>query len=117
MAITTQVGGFFFPDRDWNINYDDATRNVSAVATGSGFTYAVVQITASISRSVAFFPVGGGSSVKPELAAQMAAADFTVAADGVPVVLASGINANQVSRLVGKTGLGGFAATATNSTT
>lgn len=116
MAITAQVGAWFWPDREWNISYDDVTRNISAVANGdTGFTYIVISITSSISRSISVFPISGGVSVKPELAANMAAADFAVAPDGAPVVLASGINANQVSRIVGKTGLGGLSATSTHS--
>lgn len=103
MAITAQISGSA-GDRSWTISYDDVTRDVTCVATGSGFDAIVVQITASVTRSVAIFPVAGGQTQNAEMAARMAAADFKVTANGATVILASGINPNQVSRIVGKSG-------------
>jgi hypothetical protein len=103
MAITAEIDGSS-ADRSWTLPYDDVTRSVTCTAVGSGFDAIVVQITASVTRSVAIFPVGGGRTQNADMAARMALADFAVTADGVPVVLASGINPNQVSRIVGKPG-------------
>jgi hypothetical protein len=112
MTVTAQVGGDAGGGAfAWIIQYDDATREVTTSATGIGWCYVSVQITSSITRTVAYFPVSGGTSQNPDLAARMAAADFRVTADGSTVVLASGVNANQVARIVGKAGaLGGLPA-------
>jgi hypothetical protein len=60
-----------------------------------------------VSRSVAFYPAATGLTVEsrnPDLAAGMPTADFRVVADGSTVTLATGVNPNQVSRIVGKSG-------------
>jgi hypothetical protein len=113
VAITAQIGGDSAGGAFvWEIHYDDATRNVTTTATGTGWCYVTVQITSAVTRTVAYFPVTGGTSQNPDLAARMAAADFKVTADGSTVVLASNVNANQVTRIVGKAGaLGGLPST------
>jgi hypothetical protein len=103
MAVTARIGGIS-GDRIWTIEYDDATRNVTCVATGGGFDFVTVQVTSTITRTVAIYPIGGGQSVRAPLAAEMATADFKVTADGVPVILASGISPAAVARITGKTG-------------
>jgi hypothetical protein len=103
MTITAQIG-FQAGDFTSEIHYDDVTRDVTATATGPGFSLTTVQITASQSRTVAFFPVGGGQTVNADLAARMASADFRVTSDGQPVIVASGVPPASVNRIVGKTG-------------
>jgi hypothetical protein len=103
MAITAQISSSS-GDRSWTISYDDTTRDVTCTAVGSGFDFITVQITASVARTVAVFPAGGGQTQNADLAARMAAADFAVTANGSTTVLASGINPNQVARIVGKSG-------------
>lgn len=119
MAITASIGGSAGGDAfAWEIDYDDATRAVTTVATGSGFCFVTVQVTASITRTVAYFPAAGAVSVKPTLATLMAGADFTVISDGTTQTLASGVNPNQVSRIVGKAGsIGGLPSSSTWSPT
>jgi hypothetical protein len=114
MTITAQVGGDAGGGAfAWIIQYDDATRDVTTSATGIGWCYAPVQITSSITRTVAYFPVSGGTSQNPDLAAKMAAADFRITSDGSTTVLVSNVPANQVARIVGKPGaLGGLPAPA-----
>lgn len=109
MAITAQIGGYEGAGAlQWQISYDDATREVTSVAGGtngnpaSGFCLVTVQVTSAVTRTVAYFPPSGGTSVNPDLAARMAAADFRITADGSTVVLASNITPAQVSRLVSK---------------
>lgn len=114
MAITASIGsveagGAANGGMEWGIQYDDQTRDVIATSNGQGFCFVTIQITAALSRTVAFKAVGAGASMNPDLANQMAAADFSIAADGSMQTLASGVNPNQVSRIVGKTGsVGGF---------
>jgi hypothetical protein len=103
VAITAQISSSS-GDRSWTISYDDVTRDATCTAVGPGFDFITVQITSSVTRTVAIFPVAGGQSVNADLAARMAAADFTVTANGSTTVLASGINPNQVARIVGKSG-------------
>jgi hypothetical protein len=60
-----------------------------------------------VSRTVAFYPAATGLGVESRntgLSSRMPAADFRLVADGSTVTLASGINPNQVSRIVGKVG-------------
>lgn len=109
MAVTARIGGVEAGGAanggmEWEIQYDDQTRNVTATANGQGFCFVTVQLTTTVTRTVAFKPSGAGSSVNPDLAAQMNAADFQATSDGSVGVLASGVNANQVSRVVGKPG-------------
>jgi hypothetical protein len=111
MAVTARIGGSESGGppggMDWTISYDDATRAVTATATGGGFCLATVQLTNTVSRSVAFYPAATGLTVEsrnPDLAAGMPTADFRVVADGSTVTLATGVNPNQVSRIVGKSG-------------
>jgi hypothetical protein len=103
MAITASIGGSS-GGFDWVVEYDDATRAVTTSATGPGFCLVTVQVTSAISRTIAYTPVGGGTTQNADLAARMAAADFHVTSDGAVVTLATGINPNQVSRIVGKSG-------------
>lgn len=105
-AISGQEAGGPPSGMSWSISYDDATRAVTATAQGAGWCLVIVQVTASVSRTVAFYPAATGltvESVNPDFAG-MATADFRVVADGSTVTLASNVNANQVSRIVGKTG-------------
>lgn len=109
-AVTAIIGGEDGGGAfSWQISYDDQTRAVTTTAAGTGFCFVTVQVTASITRTVAYYPVAGGESINPDLAARMAAADFRVTADGSTVTLASGIPPAQVRRIVGKVGaVGGF---------
>src|SRR4051794_29403669 len=109
MAVTARIGesGVAPLGMDWKIEYDDATRAVTTTANGAGWCLVTVQITGSVSRTVAFYPAATGLTVEsrnPDLAAGMPAANFRVVADGSTVTLATGINPNQVSRIVGKAG-------------
>ena len=105
-SISGEDGGGAF---SWDISYDDQTREVTTTASGTGFALETVQVTSSISRTVAYYPFPGAQSIVPGLAAAMAAADFQVIADGSTTVLASGIPPAQVRRIVGKAGaIGGF---------
>jgi hypothetical protein len=109
MAVTARIGGVEAGGvtnggMEWEIQYDDQTRNVTATASGQGFCFVTAQVTTAVSRTVAFKPTGAGSSVNLDLAARMSAADFQAAADGSVGILASNVNANQVSRIVGKSG-------------
>jgi hypothetical protein len=103
MAVTARIGGSSGGVFEWTIEYDDATRDVTTFAQGTGFCLVTVQISASITRTVAY-AAAGTSSQNADLAARMATADFHVVPDGSTVVLASGVNPNQVSRVVGKAG-------------
>lgn len=119
MAITAHIGGVEAggpPDgMSWDIFYDDTTRQVTTAAQDAGWCWVQVQITAVLTRTVAYYPSATGLTVEsqnPDLAARMQAADFRVVADGSTVVLASNVNANQVSRIIGKAGAtGGLPAT------
>lgn len=120
MAVTARIagneaGGALI----WEIQYDDVTRDVTTTASGTGFCLVTVQITATVTRSVAYFPAAGAVSVKPTLAAQMAAADFQVVVPVTDFVLVAGVNPNQVSRIVGKAGstVGGLNSTSVGSST
>jgi hypothetical protein len=111
MTVTARVGGIEAggppSGMSWLIEYDDATRAVTATAQDAGWCYVTVTVTSTITRTVAFYPAATGltgNSQNPDLAARMAAADFRVVADGSTVTLVTGINPNQVSRLVGKAG-------------
>lgn len=106
-AVTTDIGGVeaggpAAGGMVWDINYDDVTRNVVASATGSGFCYVTVQITNTITRTVAFRPSLSDNSLNPDLAARMNAADFEVISDGTVTILASGIAPAQMKRILGK---------------
>jgi hypothetical protein len=103
MTVTVRIGGSSAGVFEWTIEYDDATRDVTTFATGPGFCLVTVQISASITRTVAY-AAAGTSSQNADLAARMAAADFHVVPDGSTVVLAPNVPANQVSRVVGKAG-------------
>lgn len=115
MAVTARIGGGG-SGFEWEITYDDVTRNVTTTATGPGFHLVTVQITATITRSVAYKPAGAGASQNGALAAQMAAADFQVASDGQVAVLASNVNPAQVTRILSKSGtIGGLNSTSIDS--
>jgi hypothetical protein len=103
MAITASIGGSS-GGFEWVVEYDDVTRAVTTSATGPGFCLVTVQVTPTITRTIAYTPVGGGATQTADLAARMAAADFHVTSDGATVTLATGVNPNQVSRIVGKSG-------------
>jgi hypothetical protein len=111
MTVTASVDGSQSggpPDgMNWAVQYDDATRAVTASASGTGWCLVTIQVTASVSRTVAFYPAATGLGVESRntgLSSRMPAADFRLVADGSTVTLASGINPNQVSRIVGKVG-------------
>jgi hypothetical protein len=111
VTVTARIGGVEAggppAGMSWTIEYDDITRVVTATGQGAGWCYVLVTVTNTITRSVAFYPSATGlaaNSQNPDLAARMAAADFRLVADGSVVTLLSGVNANQVSRLVGKAG-------------
>lgn len=114
-AVTTTIGGneaggAANGGMDWVINYDDTTHQVTTTALGSGFAYESMQLTATLSRSVAYYPSAGAASINPDLAARMAAADFQIIADGSTAVLAT-IAPAQVRRIVTKAGgIGGLTA-------
>lgn len=119
MTVTASLGGLEVggppTGMSWSIEYDDATRNVTATALGAGWCLVVVQITASVTRTVGFYPSATGLTVEsrnPDFAG-MATADFRIVADGSTVILASNVNPNQVSRIVGKSGsvVGGLPST------
>jgi hypothetical protein len=113
MAVTARIGGSSGGVFEWTIEYDDASRDVTTFATGTGFCLVTVQISASITRTVAYAQAGGVTQ-NADLAARMAAADFHVVPDGATVVLASNVPPAQVSRVVGKAGtaIGGLPSTA-----
>jgi hypothetical protein len=113
MAVTARIGGSSAGVFEWTIEYDDTTRNVTTFATGEGFCLVTVQITANVTRTVAY-AAAGATSQNADMAARMAAADFQVVPDGSTTVLAAGVNPNQVSRVVGKAGtaVGGLPSTA-----
>jgi hypothetical protein len=110
MAITADISGSFLGGAanggmDWDINYDDATRAVVASATGTGFCIVTVQITSAITRTVAFRPALSDNPQNKDLADRMNAAGvFEVVSDGSVQTLVTGVNPNQVSRIVGKSG-------------
>jgi hypothetical protein len=111
MTVTARIGGIEAggppTGMSWTIEYDDITRVVTATGQGAGWCYVTVTVTSTTTRNVAFYPAASGLAVNsqnPDLAARMAAADFRIVADGSTVTLASGVNPNQVSRLVGKAG-------------
>jgi hypothetical protein len=113
MAVTVRIGGSSAGVFEWTIEYDDATRDITTFATGDGYCLVTVQISASITRTVAYAPAGA-TSQNGDLAARMAAADFHVVPDGSTVVLVANVPPNQVSRVVGKPGtaIGGLPSTA-----
>lgn len=111
MTVTASIGGQSgFPNQPdfstWAISYDDATRDVTAVGTGSKFFVVTMQITATIQHTVSFVPSAGAVSQNPTVQAALQAVQpgtvTEVVNDGRPHVVASGVNANQVSRLVSK---------------
>lgn len=105
-SISGEIGGGIFA---WQIEYDDTTREVTTVATGTGFCIVTVKVTATITRTVAYYPSQGAQSTNPDMAQRMAAADFQVISDGGTVVLASSVPPAAVRRIVGKPGsLGGL---------
>lgn len=106
MTVTARISGSSADAFDWEIEYDDSTRDVTTIATGTGFCLVTVAVTASITRTVAYAQAGT-TSQNPDLAARMAVADFHVVPDGQVAVLASNVNPNQVSRIVGKGGVVG----------
>jgi hypothetical protein len=106
-AVTAEIGGGEAGGpanggMSWDISYDDTTRDVTATAAGTGWCDVHVQLTNTISRIVVFVPLAGGTSQNPDIAADQPIADFAVPADGQPHVIASGINPNQVKRILGK---------------
>lgn len=113
MAVTATVGGESGGAFSWRIDYDDQTRAVTTTAAGTGYCLVTVQITNTLTRTVAYSQPGG-TTQNADLAARMAAADFQVVADGSTVTLATGVNPNQVSRVIGKAGqaVGGLPSTA-----
>lgn len=104
VKIENTVGDPSAPVFHQEVNYDDVSRDVTTFATGRGFGWLSVKVTATLTRTIAYVPPGGGTSVDPELAALMAAADFTVPVDGNVVVLAANVNPNAVSRSLAKNG-------------
>jgi hypothetical protein len=87
------------------IEYDDATRQVTTTATSGQppiFDLQTVQVTSTVTRTIAYYPPGGATSRNAALAAAMAAADFQVIADGSTVVLASNVAPAQFQRVVSK---------------
>lgn len=113
MAVTARIGGSDAGVFSWLIEYDDVTRNVTASSTGTGFCLVTVEVTATITRTVAFFPAAGALSNDLDLRALMAAADFAVISGAGPQVLVSGVPPAQVRRIVGKAGqqVGGLTST------
>jgi hypothetical protein len=111
MAVTAKVAGSEAggppTGMDWEISYDDVTKAVTTTAQDAGWCLVTVQVTSTVSKTVAYYPTATGLTVEsrnPDLAAGMPVADFRVVADGSTVTLATGINPNQVSRIVGKSG-------------
>lgn len=108
MAITASIGSVEGGGAmTWEIDYDDSTRQVTTVATDDGWCLVTVQVTNTVTRTVAYYPVATGLTVEsqnPDLSTAMPAADFRVVADGQTHVLATGINPQQVKRIVGKAG-------------
>jgi hypothetical protein len=105
--VSGQDGGGAF---SWAIEYDDTTRAVTTTASGTGFCLVTIQLTPTLSRTVAYFPVSGGQSINGDLAQRMAAADFQVISDGSITTLASNIPPAQIQRITGKaqSTMGGF---------
>lgn len=104
MAVTVSISGDVGSIFHWQIEYDDATRNITALAIGSGFGWVSTQLTNTMSRTVAFYPPAGGEPINEDLRAKMAAADFKVTIGAGETVLASNVNPNQVTRVVSKAG-------------
>lgn len=118
MAVTATISGSrgapgqsnYFA---WEINYDDATRNVTAFASGVGFCVVSLQITANLSQAVSFVPSAGAISQDTSVAAAQVGATEVVA-DGAVHVVDSNVNPQQVSRYVTRVGgsMGGLPYTA-----
>lgn len=115
-AVTADIGGVEAggPENGgmtWDLSYDDVTRAVTATADGTGWCFVTVQLTNTITRTVAFYPGAlTATSQNPDLAARMVAADFRVIADGSVTTLASGVAPAAVKRILGKANatIGGF---------
>jgi rhodanese-related sulfurtransferase len=105
MSVTARVEWTAI-DFHAKIEYDDATRQITTTATGGAtpvFDLQTVQVTPTVSRTIAYYPQAGVQSRNAALAAAMAGADFQVIQDGSVSVLATNITPAQLQRIVGKT--------------
>lgn len=89
MAAAASTGGYF-GDIHWGIQYDDATRDVTAFCDAGNF-YVRIRINATTVRTIGFLNVG----VQPDRPI-----DIIVTADGQPHIILSNLNSNQVDKIV-----------------
>jgi hypothetical protein len=107
MTVTARIGGEQTGENvsyAWGLEYDDASRRVTAAATGEPGIAAIttaVQLTASAAVTVQFVRAGRPPDD---------GVDFPVTIGAGPALIGPAIPSGQVNRIVGKPGaLGGLA--------